>query len=226
MVFAFPHPRANPALNPPCLSHVKPTVPYAGTGANIPRGLRAGTRGAPAHMLLSPPHKGSLGTGASRRGVILRAAALVPPRQGFPGRERKHVMRHPPVRPVKVPLPSGSLMRNPPSLSRAGISWLVMRLHHHLQANRTLYIPLSSPLPCCGAAEQPPTGAGRRDKRKGMLRAGRQPCPEGRSKFSITQSHFPDCRNHNCPLYAQSRRGCRLGAVPAREHVGFALCYL
>lgn len=53
-----------------------------------------------------------------------------------------------------------------------------------------------------------------------MLRVGRHPWRKEESKFSITQSHFPNCRNHKCPLYVQGKRGCRFGAVPAEEHVG------
>lgn len=148
MVSTSPHPRAEPALNPPWLS--PPAPPYLQPATHIPAAAGPpdqGTRcsASRAHMLFSPPDKGGLGTGASRRGLILRATALVAPRQCFSCRGKKHVMRRPAVCTTKMPLSSLISMRNPSSLRRGGISWLVTWLHHRRRANRTLYTPLTSP---------------------------------------------------------------------------------
>lgn len=55
MVSAVPHLGANPALNPLCLAY--------GDRSEHRTGPSGRHRGAPAHMLLSPPDNSSLGAG-------------------------------------------------------------------------------------------------------------------------------------------------------------------
>lgn len=80
--------------------------------------------------------------------------------------------------------------------------------------------PVPPPCPALGLRNTPSQAQSWGDTAfQGMLRAGRQPHREGENTFSIIQSHFPDCRNHKCPLYIQSKQGCCFGAVPTRERV-------
>lgn len=149
----------------------------------------------------------------------------MPPRQCFPGREKKHVTRHPSV-PLResAPISSGFTEKS----SEPVRSWYFPAWN----AAPSLPPGKSHPVhPAFLPAVEPRNthrhwAEGQGFLRKGVLREGRQPCHERRCKFTISQRHFPNCRNHNCPLYVQSRRGCLLGAVPAQEHGGFAMRYL
>lgn len=189
MVSAVPHPGAHPALTPLCLSPgpFPPALRSCGSHAPFPsRQGRSGGRGD-----VNPPCRGP---GASQA--------------GFPWR-REGTCDGPSVRsPVRVPRASAGSMRNPPSLLRAGTCWFVLRLHHRPQADRTVCIPLSSR---CLLENQSPLhrrrAGGQGFPGKGMLRAGGQPCPEGRRVSSPSHGVIPKLQKSQLPALRPEQAG-------------------
>lgn len=146
-----------------------------------------------AHMLCSPPTKGS--------GMLGLVAGLNPPCHSrvllgwlCSGRE-KHVMRRPAECSLKTPPAALILMGKPISLLGAGISWLLIWLCCQPCA-------LHFPLVCYEAANRSAS------QQRCDCRRGNPP--------SITRGHFPHCRNHRFPLYVLSTSRC---IAAAGKHV-------